>query len=195
MKKIAFVCTLLSVLCIRASFAADITIYYAPSCPHCHHARDFISNTLVYEYPELKVTAVDVTVPEHRDLFRTAVEKCGFDSGGVPVIVIGDKCEQGYADYMQQDLRNYVEADLNNQQKAIAAANRQALQQNADGFKKNNSQRENVIVEYAVESATDTNDIADDSSVQPRYNRLFLLGGLLILVVAGLGYALVRKSK
>ena len=32
--------------------AADITIFYSPSCPHCHHARDFFKNELIYEYDD-----------------------------------------------------------------------------------------------------------------------------------------------
>ena len=60
MKKLSFLSAVLGLTFVGAASAADITIYYSPSCPHCHHARDFISNTLVYEYPELKVTAVNV---------------------------------------------------------------------------------------------------------------------------------------
>jgi glutaredoxin len=194
MKKIAFLGVLFSMFVARSSFAADITIYYAPSCPHCHHAREFISNTLVYEYPELKVTAIDVTIPEHRSLFKSALDKCGLTSGGVPVLVIGEHCEQGYADYMEQDLRKYVEADLTPEQKQIASSNRRAMKQNIAAFKEENLQRSDVIVEYAQQPVAEANDTTD-GGVMRMDRRLFLLGGMLILIVAGLGYALVRKSK
>jgi len=45
-----------SLLIIGSASAADITIYYSPTCPHCHHARAFIDNELVYEYKTIKVT-------------------------------------------------------------------------------------------------------------------------------------------
>ena len=90
MKKLSFLSAVLGLTFAGAASAADITIYYSPSCPHCHHAREFISNTLVYEYPELKVTAVNVMDQANLPVFQEALKKCEFESGGVPVMVIGD---------------------------------------------------------------------------------------------------------
>ena len=53
--------------------AADVTIYYSPTCPHCHHAREFIENTLVYEYDGLKVTEINVMNKDNRQSFVDAV--------------------------------------------------------------------------------------------------------------------------
>ena len=58
--------------------AADITIYYSPTCPHCHHARDFISSALIYEYGDLKVTEVNVMNPDNRPAFADALKKCEY---------------------------------------------------------------------------------------------------------------------
>ena len=102
--------------------AADISIYYSPSCPHCHHAREFIENTLIYEYNDLKVTTVNVMNRDNYQAFMEALSKCGYDNGGVPVLVIGEKCFQGYADSMQGDLRAAIEVDLTDAQKKSAAA-------------------------------------------------------------------------
>ena len=52
MKKMSFVFALFGFLFIGAASAADVTLYYSPSCPHCHHARDFFVNRVVYEYPD-----------------------------------------------------------------------------------------------------------------------------------------------
>ncbi len=166
--------------------AADITMYYSPSCPHCHHARDFISNTLIYEYPELTLTMVNVTLPEHRDMFQDAVKKCGFKSGGVPVLVIGDKCEQGYADFMQDDLRRAVEADLTDEQKSVAAANKKALELDAEKFKSENASRAKSVIEY---NATDSSEKKNDNSRGPDWRII-----MLIILVAGVGYLLVRQG-
>ena len=128
MKKLSFLFALFGLVIAGRAMAADMTIYYSPSCPHCHHARDFVSNTLVYEYPELKVTMVNVMESANRPAFEEALKKCGFESGGVPVLVIGDKCEQGYADFMQDSLRESIEVDLSDEQKATAASNKKAME-------------------------------------------------------------------
>lgn len=191
MKKLSIVSMLFGLLIAGNASAADITVYYAPSCPHCHHARDFISNTLIYEYPELKVTMVDVTKPQHRNMFKSALEKCGLTSGGVPVLVVGDKCEQGYADFMQDTLRKHIEVDLSDAQKQTAADNKKAMTTDADKFKSDNPDRKNAISEYSAE-------ISDASAGQKKNNGdngLIWLGALLVLLVAGLGYVLVRKDK
>lgn len=190
MKKLSLVSMLFGLFLSGNALAADVTIYYAPSCPHCHHARDFVSNTLIYEYPELKVTMVDVTKPQHREMFRTALNECGLTSGGVPVLVIGDKCEQGYAEYKQDTLRKHVEADLSDSQKQIAADNKKAMAADAEKFKSEHSDRKNAISEFSASAET--------NAVQKKNNTdsgIIWLGVLLVLLVAGLGYVLVRKDK
>ena len=61
---------------IGTANAADISIFYAPTCPHCHHAREFISSTLIYEYDNLNVTEVNVTKNENKQAFVDALFKC-----------------------------------------------------------------------------------------------------------------------
>ena len=194
MKKLSLLSALLGLTFVGSANAADITIYYSPSCPHCHHARDFISNTLVYEYPELKVTAVNVTDAANQGMFADALKKCEFESGGVPVMVIGDKCEQGYADFMQDSLRASVEVDLTDEQKATAAANKKAMSEDAEKFKAEHAERANAVVEHVavVESAeaAETETVAAEKKNNEPSTIWFW--GLLVVLVAGLGYVLVR---
>ena len=166
MKQKTILSAIMGLAFIGSASAADITIYHSPGCPHCHNARKFISETLVYEYPSLTVTEVDVTVPANMEKFQAALQKCGFESGGVPVMIIGDKCEQGYAPFMQDDMRKSVEVDLSDEQKATAAANKKAMEEDAAPAQKKN----------------------EGGSV-------IWFWGLLIVLVAGLGYVLVRKDK
>ena len=189
MKKLSFLSAFFGLTFAGAASAADITIYYSPSCPHCHHARDFISNTLVYEYPEIKVTAVNVMEQENLPMFQEALQKCKFESGGVPVIVIGDKCEQGYADFMQDTLREYVEIDMTDEQKAVAAENKKAMAEDAQKFKAEHADRASAISEYTV--ATES----DEEVKKNEQGSVVWFWGLLIVLVAGLGYVLVRKDK
>ena len=192
MKKLSFLSAIMGLTFAGAASAADITIYYSPSCPHCHHAREFISNTLVYEYPELKVTEVNVMDQANLPMFQEALKKCEFESGGVPVMVIGDKCEQGYADFMQDTLREYVAADLSDEQKAVAAENKAAMESDAEKFKSEHADRANAVVEYnvAVEQVAEVEEPAKKNEG----GSSIWFWGLLIVVVAGLGYVLVRKD-
>ena len=135
--------------------AADITIFYSPTCPHCHHARDFIGSALIYEYDNLKVSEVNVFEADNRQAFVDALYKCGYQSGGVPVMVIGDmntkdgfKCFQGYADSMQNDLRAAVEVDLSDAQKSAAAANKKAMEQDKDAYVAAHADRKSAISEF-----------------------------------------------
>ena len=189
MKKLSFLFALFGLMIAGAASAADITVYYSPSCPHCHHARDFISNTLIYEYPELKVTMVNVTDAANRSKFEEALKKCEFESGGVPVLVIGDKCEQGYADFMQDSLRESVAIDLSDEQKAVAAENKKAMETDAEKFKSEHAERANAIVEYVATAETETSEKKNNNEPSTIW-----FWGLLVILVAGLGFVLVRKD-
>lgn len=192
MKKLSFLSAVLGLTFAGAASAADITIYYSPSCPHCHHAREFISNTLVYEYPELKVTAVNVMDQANLPMFQEALKKCEFESGGVPVMVIGDKCEQGYADFMQDTMREYVEVDMSDEQKAVAAENKKAMSEDAEKFKSEHADRANAVVEYNAAAVVEE-PVAEVAKKNEGGSTIWFWG-LLIVLVAGLGYVLVRKD-
>lgn len=192
MKQKTILSAIMGLAFIGSASAADITIYHSPGCPHCHNARKFISETLVYEYPSLTVTEVDVTVPANMEKFQAALQKCGFESGGVPVMIIGDKCEQGYAPFMQDDMRKSVEVDLSDEQKATAAANKKAMEEDAEKFKSEHADSKGKIVVASVETA------AEDAAPAQKKNEggsVIWFWGLLIVLVAGLGYVLVRKDK
>ena len=194
MKKLSFLSAIMGLTFAGVASAADITIYYSPSCPHCHHAREFISNTLVYEYPELKVTAVNVMDQANLPAFQDALKKCEFDNGGVPVMVIGDKCEQGYADFMQDTMREYIEVDLSDEQKAVAAENKAAMAADAEKFKSEHADRANAVVEYTATVAEPAAEPGAEPEKKNEGGSTVWFWGLLIVLVATLGYVLVRKD-
>ena len=70
MKKTSVISAMMGLAFIGSASAADITVYYSPTCPHCHHARDFISSALVYEYPTIKVTEVNVMDEKNMPKFK-----------------------------------------------------------------------------------------------------------------------------
>ena len=186
MKKLSLLSAVFGMAFMGAASAADITVYYSPSCPHCHHALEFISDTLVYEYPELKVAKVNVMEVENRPAFQETVTKCEFKSGGVPILVIGEKCLQGYAEFMQDEIRTAVEADLTDAQKETAAANKKALADDASAFRSAHAERANAVVEGPIAKAEPQKKTSLAS--QP------IMWGLLILLVAALGVVLLRKD-
>jgi hypothetical protein len=132
--------------------------------------------------------------PANRDMFMATLEKCGFESGGVPVIVIGDKCEQGYADFMQDSLRESIEVDLNDEQKAAAAENKKAMAEDAEKFKAEHAERASAVTEYSAVVAEEATTAAEETAPATQGSTTWFYA-LLIVLVAGLGYVLVRKDK
>ncbi|MCR4918010.1 MAG: LPXTG cell wall anchor domain-containing protein [Alphaproteobacteria bacterium] len=173
MKCFGFLSALCASMFFGGAMAADLTIYYSPSCPHCHHALDFISNELIYEYPDIIVTTVDATESENRSEFMDAVKKCKFDSYGVPVLVIGKQCFQGFGDYMRNDFRHAVEVDLKDSVRKAAQENRKALAKQPEEFRASHAQKHGVIYERVGQKKSEKN------------NNFFLLGVLITLLLGG----------
>ena len=130
---------------ISGASAANITVYYSPTCPHCHNARSFINNELIYEYDTIKIYEVNAANPDNRQDFIDALSKCGYKTGGVPVLVIGDKCFQGYADSMQGEIRAAIEIDLTDAQKKTAADNKVAFDKDQEAFVMSHLDRRNAL--------------------------------------------------
>ncbi len=190
MKKLSVLSAICGLAFIGAASAANVTLYYSPTCPHCHHAREFIEGTLVYEYPTIFVTQVNVMDQANLPAFQEALKKCEYESGGVPVMVIGEKCFQGYADFMQDELRAAVEVDMSTSDKEQAVENKQAMAENAEQFKAEHTERANVVVEHdAAAAAAEAAQKAD-----AEHSNLWFYG-LLIVLVAALGFVLIRKKK
>lgn len=157
MKKLSFVSAILGLSLISAASASEvITIYYSPSCPYCHYARDDISGKLVYEYPNLTVTEVDVSNPDNRNMFSHALGRCGLKSGGVPVIVYGDKCKQGYSGVLMDEMRELLNASLNEEEKTLVASNRKAMEEDVDAFKARNADRKKAVLQFSAKTVAKT---------------------------------------
>ncbi len=208
MKKLSILSAIFGLFFIGTAGAANITIYHSPHCPHCHHAREFISSTLIYEYPELQVSEVNVTEEAAMPLFQEALTKCEYESGGVPVMVIGEKCFQGYADFMGQEIRDAIEADMTEEAKATAAENKKALEANPEQFKADNASRTSAITEVKPEAAEPTaapaeldqpmqfqgmltQDVEEDNANQTS----FWFYAFLVALIVALWAVLTRKKK
>ncbi|MCL2331538.1 MAG: hypothetical protein FWC61_03275 [Proteobacteria bacterium] len=137
-RKTKFFTAFLFLVCAGAAHAGvDMVIYYSSSCPYCKHARDFVQNTLVYEYPMLNVTEIEVNPPEHRALFAAAAEKCKL-SGGVPMTVVnGTTCINGYGpdEESNKEFRDAVDGFLTPEEKAIVAKTRAEMAADPEKFR------------------------------------------------------------
>lgn len=180
---------------IGNAMAADMTIYYSPTCPHCHHAREFVSQNLIYEYPTLNVTTVDVTRAENQPEFMDALKKCEYESGGVPVLVVGEKCFQGYGDSVADELRAAVAVDLDDAAKKVAEENKKSMESDADAFRAAHADRAGAIVERViVTNADDAAQKKTDVNVAQKSDNGWVFYVILVALVAGLGFVLTRKG-
>ena len=181
---------------IGAAPAADMTIYYSPTCPHCHHAKDFTNNNFIYEYPTITVTTVDVTIPEHRSLFMDVLKGCDFSSGGVPVIKIGEKCFQGFGESMADDLRAAIEVDLDDAAKKSAADVKKAIAADGDNYRNEHPTPVASVIEYTMPvDAEKKTDAVDDTEASENKLASWILA-ILAIIVLGIGItAAGKKSK
>ncbi len=167
MKKLSLLSAVLGLSLMGSANANEtITIYYSPTCPYCHYARNDISGGLIYEYPNISVTEIDVSKPENRSLFGFALEKCNLKSGGVPVIVYGDNCKQGYSGLLKDDVRKFLDANLGEEEKALVATNRKAMEEDAEAFKAKNADRKNAVTQYVHTQPENTEEKTAEKPVE-----------------------------
>lgn len=155
MKNITVLFALLGTFFIGNAMSADMTIYYSPSCPHCHHARDFTKNNFIYEYPNIKVTEIDVTNPDNTPLFVDVLNKCKYTNGGVPVITIGDKCFQGFGESMADEMRDAIAVGLSDADKSNAEAVKKEMSTDAEKYRSTHADKTAKIIEYTAPAKAD----------------------------------------
>ncbi len=168
--------------------AADITLYYSPTCPHCHHLRDFISSSLVYEYPSLNAKMVNLSEEANREPFFADVKKCGFESTGVPVAIINGKCIQGFdtPETSGQEIRDALNAGLTEEEKSAATKATAEFNASPDAYRSAHSERTSAIHEQ-ISAETGEKKTSDRSPIY--------FYGLLIILVTGLGFVMFSKKK
>ena len=171
--------------------AADMAIYYSPTCPHCHHAQDFTKNTLLHEYPNMHVTLIDVTVPENRNAFIDVLKSCDFSSGGVPVIKIGEKCFQGFGDSMADELRAAIEVDMADDAKKSAADVKKALKDDGEKYRASHPAPLENITEYTAPAAPENAEQPKKAS-DNKWASWILVA--IALIVLGFSVSMGRKK-
>ena len=191
--KNTFFAALMGLCFIGGANAANMTIYYSPTCPHCHHVKDFTNNNFIYEYPTITVTLVDATLPENRTMFMDTLKACDFSSGGVPVIKIGDKCFQGFLETMADEMRTAIEVDLSDMEKKNAQDVKNAIAADGDAYRDEHPTPVASVVEYTAQTA----DVDTEKKTSASDNK-FASWTLAILAFVILVFSVAmsrRKSK
>jgi glutaredoxin len=141
---------------MSSSFAAvkEVSLFYAPTCPYCHYAKDFLFGTLAIEYPFVQFAQKNVQEPSNRGEFEKQLKKCKLDSYGIPLVVIGDKCFQGFAKgTTEKEYREALDISLSEKEKEIVEQAKAELAANPAAARKENAERvarakaENIDVE------------------------------------------------
>ena len=85
---------------------------------------------------------------------------------------------------------------MNDEQKAAAAANKKAMAEDAEKFKSEHADRVNAVSEFSAAAAPAADAAASESDAKKNDEggSTIWFWGLLIVLVAGLGYVLVRKD-
>ncbi len=91
----------------------EIKIYYLETCPHCHHALEFIKGDLKKEY-QFDLNEINVGIKENQKKFFETAKKCDLKSNGVPVMVINDHCIQGFGEPVKNVIKNYLSKEESN---------------------------------------------------------------------------------
>jgi uncharacterized membrane protein len=74
-------------------------LFYSPTCGHCEYVINNVLRPMIEQYGnQLQIAGINVTEQQGQALFMAAMQKYGFESAGVPFLVIGDTVLIGSAD-------------------------------------------------------------------------------------------------
>lgn len=77
--------------------ALTIYLFWERGCPHCSRAQDFLQR-LVAEDPRLSLSSMEISDPEHQELFIAVNRALAIEAPAVPTIIIGERAFIGYRD-------------------------------------------------------------------------------------------------
>lgn len=82
-----------------------IYFFYQTTCPHCHDAAQYVKAN----YPNLKITSLDIKLPGNMRLFEKAIQKYAITGPkGTPLFLLGDKYIMGWSGAKQDEFDLYV---------------------------------------------------------------------------------------
>lgn len=88
----------------------NIYIFRGNGCPHCQEFLKYVANDLIKEMND-KFNLVSYEVWNDKDnaeLMEKVAKQLGEEASGVPYIVIGDKSFSGYAESMNEEIKEAI---------------------------------------------------------------------------------------
>lgn len=89
-----------------------VTVYLfrGKGCSHCYEFLEYVSSDLIKEYGNyFKLVSYEVwNDSNNAQLMQEVSDYLGDDASGVPYIVIGDKTFNGYAESMNDEIKNAI---------------------------------------------------------------------------------------
>lgn len=87
-----------------------IYLFYQTTCPHCHHAIEYINT----KYPNLDMVLVNIENTENYKLFVKCAQKFKLGNRiGTPLFCIGEHYLMGWSAQYQQQFDEYVKPFIN----------------------------------------------------------------------------------
>jgi uncharacterized membrane protein/thiol-disulfide isomerase/thioredoxin len=81
----------------------NAVLFYSPTCGHCHYVITEVLPPLLKQYgDQLNIVGIDVTQAGGQVLFQSALKYFNLESGGVPMLVVGDYYLVGDIDIPEQ---------------------------------------------------------------------------------------------
>lgn len=75
----------------------EVILFYSPTCPHCHHAMEFLDKNVAPKYKNLTITKYNTSTKVGANYYFHYAKKLNMDNAGaVPLAVFGDKYELGF---------------------------------------------------------------------------------------------------
>lgn len=89
---------------------ANIYLFRGKGCSHCREFLEYVSKDLIKESGEYfnLVTYEVWNNEDNKELMDKVAEYLGEEAGGVPFIVIGDKVFAGYAESMNDEMKEAI---------------------------------------------------------------------------------------
>ncbi len=99
---LGFVCmcglfTLNSKTAIGGDNKNEMILFYSPTCPHCHHALEFLDKEVAPKYKNLIITKHNASTKVGANYYFHYAKKLNIaNAGAVPLAIFGDKYELGF---------------------------------------------------------------------------------------------------
>lgn len=97
-------------LLIPARADDDVILFFGEGCPHCEEVKREITNKELDKKVNIDMREV-YNDRENVDLFRSKLEVCGLESGGVPTLYLNKACYVGTIEVVEA-LEKYSKQDV-----------------------------------------------------------------------------------